>query len=226
MAWSSLVKPRSALDCPAWAPTDELCELGEEDQIFSLLGDGQRGVVKLAWWRPQDEGGRMGVVAVKVVRADRLTPVHVPPHPVLVHVHTRYASHTGAGEACWLEVRECCTGGTLFDALPLFDGPIKVPSPPLGEPKRLIPDEPLERHIVQGMRWFRELLSAVAHCHSHNLCCGQIRIEHLLLTGDGALKLLGDWRPATEDAEPVRLRLPSPSSTQRSASGRHMGVGA
>ena len=38
---------------------------------------------------------------------------------------------------------------------------------------------------------FLQLASAVAHCHSHDFAHGQLRAEHVLLGGDGEIRLIG-----------------------------------
>ena len=166
-----------------------------------LLASSPHGAVWRALWNAPD--GSTPDVAIKVSAANCKADVplaHAPVHPNIVHVYRRTTRCTqGTGEECLVEIRELCLGGCLFELIssssptPYFSHnglPWTSSSTPsaAGSGK---PDAPLQPELVQVMRWFRQLVSAVAYCHVQGVVCGQLRREHVLLSRDGDLKLLG-----------------------------------
>lgn len=112
-------------------------------------------------------GRRRGdVVAVKIMEGQTATRTLPPPlvHPNLVQVVDRFAS---AGR--WAEVRSLCTGGELCDRI--------------AEEGALLPEEAI--HL------FAQVASGVAHSHSCGIAHGQLRPEHVLLSDEDNIQLLG-----------------------------------
>ena len=145
-----------------------------------LLATSPRGVCWRALWHTAD-------IAIKARVGDVGAARVLPPHPHIVHVFARTKANVhGSGEDCLLEMRELCMGGSVFDLIGA--GSVPTEHPPS---QQLSPRPPLEPELVQMMRWFRQIAFAVQHCHSHGVVCGQLRREHLQLTGDGDVQLLG-----------------------------------
>ena len=168
-----------------------------------LLATNSHGVVWRATWQHAD-------VAVKASVSNptggmpfaRLLP-HAQ-HVHVVHVYHREAAHVhGSGEECLVEMRELCMGGALFELVGagICASPASHVSP---KNVHLAPRVPLEPELVQLMRWFRQIVLAVAHCHAHGFVCGQLRREHVQLSGSGDIKLLGFRHASTK--HPIALK--------------------
>lgn len=166
------------------------CDVSEATE---LLASSPHGAVWRATWQSAD----VAIKASVSIKGDT-RPVNLLPHSNIVHVfHRSKARVHGTGEECLVEVRELCTGGTLFDLVGAGVGsPTSQVSP---SPSMLTPRSPLEPELVQLMRWFRQIVLAVAHCHRHRVVCGQLRREHVQLTSDGDIKLLGFQHASSEN---------------------------
>ena len=102
-----------------------------------------------------------------------------PPHPYLNKVLDRIRD---TGGATFIEIRELCDGGELFDFM--FDHEYGLP-PQL------------------ALRWIVQLVDAVAHAHQHGAVHGQLRPENVLLLKD-RVQLVGFY---TVLAMPVTAAL-------------------
>ena len=119
-------------------------------------------------------------VAVKLGSEGLLSPQDLPPHPNVARI---LASHSEPGRE--VELRELCEGGELYDRI-AEEGP-------------MLADDALDI--------FRQVASAMEHCHAHGLVHGQLRPEHVLLGAYDEAKLVGFTRPPPDaSAKMVRLR--------------------
>jgi len=85
-------------------------------------------------------------------------------HPSVISV----LAHGRVGTALYCIVMERCAGGELFDLVS------SLPLPPEHTARRI----------------FCELLDAVGHCHSRGIAHRDIKLENVLLTESGAVKLI------------------------------------
>ena len=141
----------------------------------ALLGRSERGGhVRLGQYDGE-------VVAVKFVEGtgqsilsalDKLPPP--PEHPHLVRV-----LHRLSGTGRWVEVRSLCEGGELYDRI--------------AEEGVLEPQE--------AFSLFEQVVRAVEHSHACGVAHGQLRPEHVLLSRDETIQLLGFVQPCAASGE-------------------------
>jgi serine/threonine protein kinase len=101
-------------------------------------------------------------------------------HPGVVRIARRSFIDNTAGTSSIHEWRELCNEGEIMDAI-CNEGPaLTWPQGPM-----------------LAVSWVEQVAAAVAHCHSHGIAHGQLRLESVLLH-EGAPKIIGferaEWR--------------------------------
>eukprot|EP00186_Timspurckia_oligopyrenoides_P002496 CAMPEP_0182445564 /NCGR_PEP_ID=MMETSP1172-20130603/3647_1 /TAXON_ID=708627 /ORGANISM="Timspurckia oligopyrenoides, Strain CCMP3278" /LENGTH=993 /DNA_ID=CAMNT_0024641361 /DNA_START=267 /DNA_END=3248 /DNA_ORIENTATION=+ len=139
-------------------------------ELGRILGRGSSGIVRVGL--NVELHGRFAVKMIKkgkcsdMSRLDReIQSLHtVAGHANIVSLHEVLENE----ESLFL-VMELCGGGSLIDIL------------------RLYPDERLPEDVARF--YLRQLFEALAFCHSHGVCHRDVRLENMLLSNNGVLKL-------------------------------------